>query len=510
MAKHITLAITKIGDLLLEQKITTGADGKVIEGINLVIPEYQRPYKWNARNAVQLLDDIIEARNNNKEVYRVGTLILHHDTNGYNIVDGQQRTITFALLLYALYELETDLSKRREIKFLEQETFDNLYSRRNIPLNLNAFRRRVDKGGENNDHRADMLNLREFIEQQCELVVVITDDQSEAFQFFDSQNARGKALYPHDLLKAYHLREMNDVAPTEVETIVKMWESLPQNQLNYLFGQCLYRLKEWINGEWADKLDERSLHMFKGVCKASSSPYAQFYKSAYAYARYVQSSAMPFVSGARELAPFQLNTPVIAGRPFFEFTQHYYAILKDIEDNSKYVGFYVQDNSIVKTLDLHFNKGTGNNIVRLMFNLALLLYVDRFCPATKPSKEDVALFEQQFLIYAFAWAYSLRAQYDHLGWHSAQNYILGRARDRKNSFNLYRTILASDTPVSLLSTLDNKLTPLTQADLSDSCKGRDIGKMDEMDADSGVYRYYLHFLKENKFLIIQQTERANE
>jgi hypothetical protein len=218
---------------------------------------------------------------------------------------------------------------------------------------------------------------------------------------------------------------------------------------------------------------------------------------------------MPFVSGARELAPFQLNTPVIAGRPFFEFTQHYYAILKDIEDNSKYVGFYVQDNSIVKTLDLHFNKGTGNNIVRLMFNLALLLYVDRFCPATKPSKEDVALFEQQFLIYAFAWAYSLRAQYNHLGWHSAQNYILGRARERKNSFNLYRTILASDTPVSLLSTLDNKLTPLTQADLSDSCKDC-IGKMDEMDADSGVYTHYLHFLKENKFLIIQQTERANE
>ena len=509
MDAHLTLAITTIGDLLLENKISRCANGNSIDNINLVIPEYQRPYKWSARNAMQLLDDIIEARTTNKEVYRVGTLILHHDGNSYNIVDGQQRTITFALLLYALYELETDLSKRREIKFLEQETFDNLYSRRNIPLNLNAFRRRVDKGAENNDHRADMLNLREFIEQQCELVVVITDDQSEAFQFFDSQNARGKALYPHDLLKAYHLREMKDVAHADVESIVKQCELLPQHKLAEFFGSYLYRLKEWINGNQASKLSERNIHMFKGVSKSSSSPYAQFYKAAYAYSCYVQKSAVSFVSGARELTPFQLNAPVIAGKPFFEYAQHYYAILKDIQDNSKYVGFYVQDNPIVSTLAAYFGKGTGNNIARLMFDVALLLYVDRFCPATSPSKDEVALFEK-FLIYDFAWAYSLRAQYKQLGWLSAQNYILGN-HYKKNDFNLYRVILASDTPVSLLSALDDELTPLVKEDIADKDMYNDLEKNGWHKRDKkGVYEHYLHFLIEHKFLIIQQTESANE
>ena len=29
----------------------------------------------------------------------------------------------------------------------------------------------------------------------------------EAFQMFDSQNTRGRALYPTDLLKAFHIRE---------------------------------------------------------------------------------------------------------------------------------------------------------------------------------------------------------------------------------------------------------------------------------------------------------------
>ena len=126
---NLTLSITTIGDLLLESRITRKMDGKPIDNVKLTIPVYQRPYKWTARNAIQLLDDIIDAKNNDKEVYRVGTLILHKDTDAYgkeryNIVDGQQRTITFSLLLYALYELEKP-KDRRKIDFLNQQVFDN-------------------------------------------------------------------------------------------------------------------------------------------------------------------------------------------------------------------------------------------------------------------------------------------------------------------------------------------------------------------------------------------------
>ena len=55
---NLTLAITTIGDLLLENKITKTDNGLALKDIKLVIPEYQRPYKWTARNAIQLLDDI--------------------------------------------------------------------------------------------------------------------------------------------------------------------------------------------------------------------------------------------------------------------------------------------------------------------------------------------------------------------------------------------------------------------------------------------------------------------
>ncbi len=502
---NLTLSITTIGDLLLKNRITRKEDGKPIDNVRLTIPEYQRPYKWTARNAIQLLDDILEARNNNKEVYRVGTLILHKTKNDneqdvYNIVDGQQRTITFSLLLFALYELEKKPENRKTIDFLNQQVFDNSYSRHNIPNNLNAYKRRLHSkstdGDNGAEHLNDMRRLRSFIEQQCELIVVITDDVSEAFQFFDSQNARGKALYPHDLLKAYHLREMADIDETRTEQIVKEWEKIKQQDLASFFGDYLYRVKEWINGNWAYKLNEHNIYKFKGITKNAHTPFAQFYKSAYSYAEFINSSAMPFVSGTREVNAFQLNTPIIAGKPFFDYTKHYYEILKDIRDNSQYEGFYIRGNKIVDTLNKYFNKGVGNRITRLLFDTALLLYVDRFCPATYPTKVDTELFEQ-FVVFAFIWAYSLRAQYSHLGWQSAQNYVLERS-NITNSLNIYKLIADSDTPITLLSTLADKLNPLSKKDIYDwACQKVDDKTIDDSEGDS--FKYYLHFFRTNHF-----------
>ena len=471
---NLNLGRATIGDLFIKNKISQLRDGSTLENIQLKIPLYQRPYKWTARNAIQLLDDIIEARNNNKEVYRVGTLILHReqkpkDDEVFNIVDGQQRSITFSLLLYALYELEEE-TNRHNISFLNQLVSDNTYNQHNIPNNLNAFRRRVYKDSNNKENVNfinDMKRLRDFIEKRCELIIVITDDISTAFQFFDSQNARGKALYPHDLLKAYHLREMADLDNTKVEQVVKEWEKIPQD----------------------------NIYKFKGINKMARTPYAQFYKSAFSYADFINSSAMPFVSGIREVNAFQLNTPIIAGKPFFDYTKHYYNILKDIQDNSKYEGFYIKGNTIVDTLDTYYNKGVGNRITRLLFDTALLLYVDRFCPATYPTQEDTELFEQ-FVIYVFIWAYSLRAQYINLGWQSAQNYVLEQSdRVLINSLNIYKLISDSDTPAALLSFLADKLTPLSKNDIIE--KSIDEETIDRKEKE--IYCNYLHFFKVNTF-----------
>jgi hypothetical protein len=481
----LTLAITKIGDLLLSNKISQDAEGKSINNINLVIPPYQRPYKWTAKNAVQLLDDVIEAKNENKETYRVGTLILHFDKNShqYNIVDGQQRTITFSLMLLAFSE-----SKEVSISFLNQELTEDGYNARNIPNNYRTLERRIN----NISDKHEREELKNYIKNNCELIVVITEDISEAFQFFDSQNARGKKLYPHDLLKAYHLREMNNLDIAQTEKIVKDWEDLDQKQLSLLFSDYLYRLKEWIKGNRAWELNEHNIQKFKGINRNGNYPYAQFFKGAFAYADMVNQSSMPFVSGMNNLKPFQIDTPIIAGKSFFDYAKHYFEILKDIKNNNKYEGYFINDNEIVKTLDLRtYKNGVGNGITRLLFDTAVFLYVDRFCPSERPSKTDKEMLEKQFVLYAFIWAYSLRAQYSNLGWQSAQNYILGNTV--KNSFNIYKMITEADSPNTLLSSLSDKLTPLPMDKI--------VAKKDNINiVENEVYQNYLFYFRLNKFI----------
>ena len=127
MKNKLMLAITKIGDLLLENKITSLEEEPEWKDIYLDIPSYQRPYKWTTKNVNQLIDDIDESMKAGKELYRVGTLILHKHVKDekvvYDIVDGQQRTITFVLLLNYFGE---------KVPFLQREITYNSYSIQNV------------------------------------------------------------------------------------------------------------------------------------------------------------------------------------------------------------------------------------------------------------------------------------------------------------------------------------------------------------------------------------------
>lgn len=488
---NLVLGLSRIGDLLLGNKVTLSTSSKPIENMSLVIPPYQRPYKWSTKNASQLLEDIEQAMSENKEVYRVGTLILYKNTqNEYEIVDGQQRTITFSLLLSVL-----DL--QNHINFLEQEVTNNKFNRNNIINNYKAFYRRLGNVQEDLEKKRYNDELQRYIKEQCQLIVVITEDLSEAFQFFDSQNARGKALYPHDLLKAYHLREMNNLDVLETERIVKIWENLNQIKLSILFNDYLYRTKQWVNGQWATELTEQNIDMFKGVSSKDNHPYAQFYKGAFSYADFTNNSSIPFVTGIQAITPFQLNTPIVAGKPFFDYTKHYFDILADIKNNSKYEGYYINDNLIVKTLDKYYKNRTGDKITRLLFDTAILLYVDRFCPP-KPTRADLDYLEQ-FVEYIFIWAYSLRAQYANVGWQIAQNYIMGNVKKNKvvNGFNVYKVIVAATSPGTLLSKLAARLSPITI--IADNQKETNVKD------DKDIFKNYLSFFY--KFMYIAGAKK---
>lgn len=180
---------------------------------NLAIPDYQRPYKWTKRNIEELLTDIsmaIEESQKYRESYRyrIGTILVHcHRDGKIYIVDGQQRIISIALVcLYLNPSFCSDFTNH---------LFSDDISIQNIRDNYLFIRQWFTlKGNEEKD-----LFLR-ALKEIIEVIVIPVNEESEAFQLFDSQNSRGKALYPHDLLKAYHLREMTS-SLSEMEHAVK-------------------------------------------------------------------------------------------------------------------------------------------------------------------------------------------------------------------------------------------------------------------------------------------------
>lgn len=74
-------------------------------GERLVIPEYQRAYSWSIYQCDKLWQDIENfIESGNTDPYFFGTIILDcsNDKNELHLIDGQQRTTTFLLLIKAL------------------------------------------------------------------------------------------------------------------------------------------------------------------------------------------------------------------------------------------------------------------------------------------------------------------------------------------------------------------------------------------------------------------------
>ena len=94
MAKNIEPKLRKIGDYL-----------KLEDNTIFTIPEYQRAYSWGTDHCDKLWQDIQNfVACNNKDSYFFGTIIINcqEDDTRFGLIDGQQRTTTFLLLLKAL------------------------------------------------------------------------------------------------------------------------------------------------------------------------------------------------------------------------------------------------------------------------------------------------------------------------------------------------------------------------------------------------------------------------
>ena len=111
----------------------------------------------------------------------------------------------------------------------------------------------------------EVKKYADYLLDTCSFVKIITNDEQEAFQFFDSQNSRGKALSPHDLLKSYHLREMNDESESDKIEIIQAWENKNQSELEDLFADNLFPLVRWYKNKNGLHYSTKDIQTFKGI-----------------------------------------------------------------------------------------------------------------------------------------------------------------------------------------------------------------------------------------------------
>ena len=222
---------------------------------NLVIPNYQRPYKWTDKNIIELLLDIQtsieESRKYTNFKYRIGTIILYKNGNGeYEVVDGQQRILSFLLL--NLYLRPSFVCALSEVKYSNKITQKNIHANYKT---ISEWFSSVDDDGK----KLFMKALNNILE----VVVITVNKISEAFQLFDSQNTRGRALYPHDLLKAYHLREIYD--KYEMQHAVTKWESKDPQTIRELFDHYLFPLWNWAKCRKCGTFTIADIDIYKGI-----------------------------------------------------------------------------------------------------------------------------------------------------------------------------------------------------------------------------------------------------
>lgn len=367
--------------------------------LNLVIPSYQRPYKWTEKNIRELILDIQKGIEDAKKYpnfkYRVGTVILYqeNDTKPYEIVDGQQRILSLLLLKLCLNP--NFPCSLLSATFSDKVTLGNLHSNSD---RIREWCSSVDAGVKEAFDKA--------LSEVLEVVVITVDEISEAFQLFDSQNTRGRELYPHDLLKAYHLREIHD--KYDMQRAVLKWESKDPKAIRELFDNYLFPLWNWSKRRKSSRFTAAEIDLYKGIEESSGYTYA-----------HRANKAMPY---------FLLSEPLISGGDFFEMVDHYMQMLHSIKqelidnpDFARIKELLIDDKSKVGQIktpaDLDKackSSSTGMNHARNLFFCALLCYYDRFHN-----------FDLMAVKKLFTWAMMLRVDMNHLGFDSVNRYAIG-------------------------------------------------------------------------------------
>ncbi len=236
-----------------------------------LIPDYQRPYSWEREQCETLWDDILSfafpldhAFNDDNDRYFLGTILTFENSSYENeVIDGQQRLITFLLMLRAFYaafegidcenkenilrsigeciwntdkfrnldktslKLKSEVASDEDIAEFKKilETGESTPKNpSNYSVNYQLFKNWI--AAFKNDNPNDFSYLPMRILDNCILLPIEADNQNTALRIFTTLNDRGMPLSDADIFKAQFYKFFSRDGRQSKEKFIKRWKEL--------------------------------------------------------------------------------------------------------------------------------------------------------------------------------------------------------------------------------------------------------------------------------------------
>ena len=271
-----------------------------------IIPDFQRPYKWDIEKCETLWLDIVNFTNTDAKTgsdYFLGTIVTYVDKgNNQEIIDGQQRITSFFLLLRTFYRKLEDMFEDDDVKGLknqlapciwdinpisqkvtdkslihiesqvateeDNDTFHKILETGtfnpnavdNYSKNYNFFKTQCDSYAETNPLQWKELCIT--ILQKCIILPIECDTPETALTIFSTLNDRGLPLADSDIFKAQLYRNFED--ETDRKNFTDTWKELTQicKQGNIAIDDAFRYYSHVLRGISKDKSKEVGLRKF--------------------------------------------------------------------------------------------------------------------------------------------------------------------------------------------------------------------------------------------------------
>ncbi|MCP2636841.1 DUF262 domain-containing HNH endonuclease family protein [Microbacterium sp. HD4P20] len=218
----------------------------------IVVPVYQRQYRWDIGACEQLLADIRAVADlDDGHMHFIGSILSSAgggtDTAELVLIDGQQRTTTLMLLVAALHHTvrESDPALADELarvlvhsddptltKLRPHHAWASVFERVVLDLALPAGESRDSRFDDNYAFFRSQISLDEAPHiwrglQKLEHVAITLGTGANAQQIFESLNSTGEPLRDHELIHNYVLMGLGHVEQRGIES--EYWRVIEQN-----------------------------------------------------------------------------------------------------------------------------------------------------------------------------------------------------------------------------------------------------------------------------------------